>query len=1091
MADNSFVIEHAKTARAGCKECKQKIDRDSLRIGKVTVSPFGGEDDKMTVYYHVACIFKSQLRSRATTKKVEDFTDLEGFSLLTQPERDEVKKLIAQFNTDFASKHANKKPAKPKQTTLSAMVTSGNRLSVSPQPPPSGASSHSGDERLVVASDADRSDDDSAAPAVANEADVAFESFTSLCERVGAESSYTNKSKIIQQFIERGSSGIKFTGDVHLVLRLLLPLYKKRVYNMKDKQLVKALSSIFHCSLDAMVLDLEQGDCAETAVRFFETNMTYPPKAQSMLRMAEVDAWLENMAGLTKMEDQQEELRKLVKKCTAMDLRYVMRQLKHDLRIFAGPKHVLTALDPDAYEAFQASNDLRDVVDRVLARNSSSSRLTKKLSVRANLMTAIKPMLAEACRGVKAALAKAPFGLFAEIKYDGERVQVHKSGNIFQFFSRSLKPVTRHKIEFFENEIGKACPHGDSMILDAEVLLIDTKTHKPLPFTSLGIHKRKAFSDAQPCLFIFDILQFNGQDLMSKPMSERRSLMLKHVTEVENRIMYSESQLITNEADLQILMTKVMNEGLEGLVLKPLDSVYEPGKRHWMKMKKDYLKDGSMADSADLVVLGAYYGTGTKGGIMSTFLMGCRDTNDKWRTVCKVSNGHDDATLDRLNKEIAVVKISKDPTKVPNWLVINKNDLVPDFVVADVKNAPVWEIIGAEFSASNSHSADGISIRFPRVTKIRDDKDWQDATTLDELKKLFATSKQHSDVKGAQLRGSDDEEEEEEPASDSGAGSKLFSHFSSAPKATSVVTSRAADDDDDVPFNPVRVTKPAPSTISSAPPVSQSHTTVAKRKPKTTPAQKPKRRRRADSEDSEDPDDHGSDLEDFIVDDDEDDEEEDADYYSDDSTQQPRARSTYDAPKSRRSCKWGAACYRKNADHRQDFAHPGDSDFQDFTTSGSSSASTVQTKLTSLYPVQHSHSTMATSRSPSPVPAPRVHQPVSEPVVQPQPQQTTQAAQGPTLLDLFSSKVLWVSKAHPRLRELKRVVVAYDGDISHNETDNAVTHVIVETLDPSQWPVDVSLAVSKLSEARVVTSEWVFKCAEAKKLVSDAPFALI
>ena len=40
---------------------------------------------------------------------------------------------------------------------------------------------------------------------------------------------------------------------------------------------------------------------------------------------------------------------------------------------------------------------------------------------------------------------------------------------------------------------------------------------------------------------------------------------------------------------------------------------YEPGKRHWLKVKKDYLAEGAMADTADLVVLGAYFGTGNKG----------------------------------------------------------------------------------------------------------------------------------------------------------------------------------------------------------------------------------------------------------------------------------------------------------------------------------------------------------------------------------------------------------------------------------------------------------------------------------------------
>lgn len=69
-------------------------------------------------------------------------------------------------------------------------------------------------------------------------------------------------------------------------------------------------------------------------------------------------------------------------------------------------------------------------------------------------------------------------------------------------------------------------------------------------------------------------------------------------------------------------------------------SKYEPGKRHWLKLKKDYLNEGAMADSADLVVLGAWFGTGNRGGIMSIFLMGCFDRRRKrWCTVTKVHGG--------------------------------------------------------------------------------------------------------------------------------------------------------------------------------------------------------------------------------------------------------------------------------------------------------------------------------------------------------------------------------------------------------------------------------------------------------------------
>lgn len=61
------------------------------------------------------------------------------------------------------------------------------------------------------------------------------------------------------------------------------------------------------------------------------------------------------------------------------------------------------------------------------------------------------------------------------------------------------------------------------------------------------------------------------------------------------------------------MIMKAINEGLEGLVLKDRLGVYEPGKRHWLKVKKDYLGEFKMADTADLIVLGAYYGTGNKG----------------------------------------------------------------------------------------------------------------------------------------------------------------------------------------------------------------------------------------------------------------------------------------------------------------------------------------------------------------------------------------------------------------------------------------------------------------------------------------------
>ncbi len=93
-----------------------------------------------------------------------------------------------------------------------------------------------------------------------------------------------------------------------------------------------------------------------------------------------------------------------------------------------------------------------------------------------------------------------------------------------------------------------------------------------------------------------------------------------------------------------------------------------------------------------------------------------------------------------MQKQINMTEINKNLKKVPHWLIVSKK-LVPDFVVNNPRNSPVWELTGAEFSKSNSHTADGISIRFPRVTRVRHEKSWNEATNLQQLKLLFKTSK--------------------------------------------------------------------------------------------------------------------------------------------------------------------------------------------------------------------------------------------------------------------------------------------------------------------------------------------------------------
>ncbi|KAF6209099.1 hypothetical protein GE061_014842 [Apolygus lucorum] len=720
-----WYVDRAKTGRAGCKKCKQTIETKTLRMAKAAPSPFGSGEQMMKQWHHVDCMFQVFSKQRATTAKIESVDDIGGWDLISKEDQEEI---LSRFsNPDEIRKRRN-----PVQDT--------------PTPKPDGTpekTKKGPKKQSLDVSSSQPSKDVAVLTCIPNHKDNSFRELRRLCADIANTSGYLDKTAVVKKFITYGTDGDTFKGDLLLTIKLLLPGVIKRVYNLQSKQIVKLFSRIFGTDQDEMLVSLEQGDVAETIREFFEKSSKLQPSKKSILTMQEVDAFLEYLSKLTREEDQISHFTKIASKCTSNDLKLIIRLVKHDLRIYAGAKHILDAVHEDAYEAFQASRDINSIIRKTGSSNSPNK--TSSLDVDLKVLVPVLPMLASACKSSQEAMKKCPNGMYSEIKYDGERVQLHKQGNVFKYYSRSLKPVLPHKVRHFEEHIPQAFPHGHDLILDSEILMIDTVTGNPLPFGSLGKHKKNEYANANVCLFVFDCMYYNGKSLLNVPLKERKNTLRQNMTEIPNRIVFSEMEEIHNTQKLEDMMTKVFRQGLEGLVLKDILSPYEPGKRHWLKVKKDYLFGGAMADSADLVVLGAWYGTGQKGGMMSVFLMGCYDENRKnWCTVTKVHTGHDDSTLARLQKELDMEKISKDPSLVPVWLKCTKT-MIPDFVAKDPKKQPVWEITGAELTKNNVHTADGISVRFPRVTRIRDDKDWASATSLSELQEIYRKSKDTSD----------------------------------------------------------------------------------------------------------------------------------------------------------------------------------------------------------------------------------------------------------------------------------------------------------------------------------------------------------
>ncbi|CAF0763628.1 unnamed protein product [Brachionus calyciflorus] len=743
MSDSKFLADYSKRL-SKCKKCKGEIEKGALRLGKLVPNAFGDSDTDMKQYFHVDCLFETFKRARSNTKIIESADDIQDFDKINKTDQ---KLIVDAINT---LNKTSKSSSLSKSTVAKTIIPKTNEKEEDDIPTDVESDSEEKNKKRKNPNE-DQVSKAKKYKIDSNSEDDKFDTFQDICDKIASEKGYT--------------------GDMYTFLKLILPTSTNRVYNLNSKQLVKLYSQIFDCDLDEMNTHLNKGDVSLTCRNFFSHSEKIKPAQKSLLTIQQIDNYLDELTKVTKENDQLEVLEKLTKKCTKNDLKTFIRLVKKDLRIDAGSKNILDGVSPNAYTAFQVSRDLKDVVDR-LNDLSSKPGLKKDLSIRINLMTPVKPMLAEACKSVESAFMKCKNGILTEIKYDGERLQLHKDGSKFDFFSRNLKSVQPHKVAYLKEYIPKAFPAADKIILDGEVLLYDTKNKKPLPFGTLGVHKKNAFKDATVCYYVFDCMYLNGEDLMHKSMKERRKILEKHITEIPGRVMLSEQTLITTTDVLRKLIMKTIKEGLEGLVLKDAQSTYEPGKRHWLKVKKDYLDEGSMADTADLVVLGAYYGTGNKGGMKSIFLMGCLNEKTlKWQTVTKVANGIDDKTLEKFQKHINMIEINRKENLIPDWLVVNKS-MIPDFVVKDPKKSPVWELTGAEFSKSDSHTADGISIRFPRITRFRDDKTWKEATSLQRLRTLYEISKQKSDVddeksfeskKKSRLDKSDKEEEEESP----------------------------------------------------------------------------------------------------------------------------------------------------------------------------------------------------------------------------------------------------------------------------------------------------------------------------------------
>jgi len=435
-------------------------------------------------------------------------------------------------------------------------------------------------------------------------------------------------------------------------------------------------------------------------------------------------------------------LASLLMDASPKEAKYIVRFVEGKLRLYVGEATIMDALAA----AFKTT---REAVERAYNLYPDLGHIAKELATKGPESIKafkpqpgipIRPMLAERAKDPKEILEKAGTPALAEFKYDGERAQIHKAGSTIKIFSRRLEDITHQYpdvVELTRNRI-----KANEAIVEGEIVAVDPDTGEFRPFQELMHRKRKkdiheAVKEYPVVVRLFDCLYVDGEDLTVKPLTVRREYLKKIVDESEE-LKIAEGILVSKVKELEEFFLKAIESGCEGLVVKSISekSVYQAGARGWLwiKFKRDYKSE--MIEPVDLVVVGAFHGRGRRAGTYGALLVAAYDPDtDTFKTVCKVGSGFSDEDLAQLPKLL-------EPYRIPY-----KHSRVDSKIDADVWFQPalVMEIIGAELTLSPIHTCAwgwvkpdaGISIRFPRFIRWRDDKSPQDATTTKEIYEMY------------------------------------------------------------------------------------------------------------------------------------------------------------------------------------------------------------------------------------------------------------------------------------------------------------------------------------------------------------------
>lgn len=530
----------------------------------------------------------------------------------------------------------------------------------------------------------------------------------------------------------------------YLVLGTLRAPYKKTQFNMAEKLATKVVADLLETTpADISAAVRKTGDLG-TVLLVGGWNQTGDPTLTNVYDSLCV---LESISGSGSQEERHDALLTLLRALDPISAQFVVRIVLGKLRLGFSDMTLIDALSwmaagdkslkKDIEQAYTLCADIGTIARTVRADGAKGL-----CSIDITVGIPIRPAAAERLQS-SAAIVEKLGACVAQPKLDGFRLQVHckptTSGTEVTFFSRNLLDMTEQFPELsaaFKRECTKAC------IVEGEAIVYDEETDSFLPFQETVKRKRKhgiaeAAQELPLRIFLFDLLYYDHESYLNKPHYLRRAqlekLFPRHTH--HDTISVIDEKPIKTAAELEEYFLEVVAAGLEGLIIKRPDALYQAGKRNfnWIKLKRHAAH--TLEDTIDAAILGYYHGSGKRASFgIGAFLVGIyNQQEDRFETVAKVGTGLTDTEWKELKKRCDTDAVAEKPHNV-----LCSEQLAPDVWVYPTT---VCTIQAEEITRSPTHSA-GLALRFPRFQTFREDKSPTEATSRAELKHLFAQQRE-------------------------------------------------------------------------------------------------------------------------------------------------------------------------------------------------------------------------------------------------------------------------------------------------------------------------------------------------------------